>query len=156
MKEATLCYLIRGNQICLGMKKRGFGEGKYAGFGGKVEKDESIEASVKREGREEFGIDATGLEKVGEIVFDSMEDQGWEMMVHVYLCREWEGEPTESEEMRPQWFEQTQLPLSEMWPDNAVFIPIILSGKRIKAEFKIKKNGTSVSQRLQFTDQILA
>ena len=40
MKEATLCYVIRGNpasEVLLGYKKEGFGLGKYVGFGGKVE-----------------------------------------------------------------------------------------------------------------------
>ena len=35
-------FLVERDSILLGMKKRGFGVGKYNGFGGKVEKDESI------------------------------------------------------------------------------------------------------------------
>lgn len=33
-------------RVLLGMKKRGFGMGKYNGFGGKVEPGESIEAAA--------------------------------------------------------------------------------------------------------------
>ena len=36
------------NQILLGMKKRGFGSGKWNGFGGKVEPNETIEEAAKR------------------------------------------------------------------------------------------------------------
>ena len=37
-------YLLEDNdkQILLGLKKRGFGEGKWNGFGGKVQPGESI------------------------------------------------------------------------------------------------------------------
>lgn len=41
--EATLCLLRKDNQILLAKKKRGFGEGKYNGVGGKLEKNETPE-----------------------------------------------------------------------------------------------------------------
>lgn len=51
-KEYTLIFLRRyyeGNkQILLGMKKRGFGAGKWNGFGGKLEENESNEVGAKR------------------------------------------------------------------------------------------------------------
>ncbi|CAN0403706.1 unnamed protein product, partial [Ectocarpus sp. 8 AP-2014] len=46
------------NEILLGMKKRGFGEGKWNGFGGKVESGESVEEAAKRELMEEAGLTA--------------------------------------------------------------------------------------------------
>lgn len=39
----------QGDQVLLGEKKRGFGEGYYNGFGGKVEKMESVLEAAKRE-----------------------------------------------------------------------------------------------------------
>lgn len=41
MRLATLCYLLKDDQVLLAMKKRGFGEGKWNGPGGKVEKGET-------------------------------------------------------------------------------------------------------------------
>ena len=38
----------RFQRILLGMKKRGFGSGKWNGFGGKVEPNETIEDAAKR------------------------------------------------------------------------------------------------------------
>jgi hypothetical protein len=38
--------LSKNNQLLLGVKKRGFGEGWWNGFGGKVHKGESIEEAV--------------------------------------------------------------------------------------------------------------
>ncbi len=42
--------------VLLGMKKRGFGAGKWNGFGGKVEKGESNTQAAIRELEEESGI----------------------------------------------------------------------------------------------------
>ena len=41
MKLVTLLFLRRDGQILLAMKKRGFGEGKWNGVGGKVEPGET-------------------------------------------------------------------------------------------------------------------
>jgi len=51
-KLFTLCIVLKRNEILLGMKKRGFGKGKWNGFGGKVLRGETIEKAAKRELRE--------------------------------------------------------------------------------------------------------
>jgi len=47
-KVLTLAFVRRQGEILLGYKKRGFGAGKWNGFGGKVETGETIEAAAKR------------------------------------------------------------------------------------------------------------
>ena len=41
-KLLTLALVRQGEFILLGLKKKGFGEGKWNGFGGKVEHGETI------------------------------------------------------------------------------------------------------------------
>ena len=69
-KLLTLCLVSKGDEILLGMKKRGFGEGRWNGFGGKVEQGESVEEAARRELKEESGVVAEKLEKVGIIEFE--------------------------------------------------------------------------------------
>ena len=45
-KILTLVLILQDEKILLGMKKRGFGAGRWNGFGGKVREDESIESST--------------------------------------------------------------------------------------------------------------
>ena len=47
-KLLTLVFVFNGGKILLGMKKRGFGAGRWNGFGGKVDSTETIEAGAKR------------------------------------------------------------------------------------------------------------
>ena len=44
----TLAMVRRTNYLLLGLKKKGFGEGKWNGFGGKVEKDETVSEGAVR------------------------------------------------------------------------------------------------------------
>ena len=47
-KLYTLIYVLKDDVVLLGMKKRGFGVGRWNGFGGKVMDGEDIAAGAKR------------------------------------------------------------------------------------------------------------
>ena len=49
-KVLTLAFIRDGDQLLLGMKKRGFGAGKWNGFGGKVDPGETILQGAVRYG----------------------------------------------------------------------------------------------------------
>jgi 8-oxo-dGTP diphosphatase/2-hydroxy-dATP diphosphatase len=131
----TLCLIVRDGRILLGMKKRGFGAGRWNGFGGKVEEGESIEEGAKRETLEESGVAITEMEAVGIHEFEFARDRGNILEVHVYRVTAWEGEPHETEEMRPQWFTTDAIPYDAMWPDDIHWIPVFLAGKKFRTRF---------------------
>ena len=60
LRNATLVFLIKRidgeiKDICLAMKKRGFGVNRWNGVGGKVDdQNETIEEAAKRETKEEI------------------------------------------------------------------------------------------------------
>lgn len=84
------------------MKKRGFGAGRWNGFGGKVQEGESIEDAAKRETVEECSIAITGMEEVGVHEFEFEKNRGTILEVHVFRIVSFTGTPTETDEMRPQ------------------------------------------------------
>lgn len=47
-KIFSLVFVRNASQILLGMKKRGFGQGKWNGFGGKIEQGETIAEGAVR------------------------------------------------------------------------------------------------------------
>lgn len=97
-KPLTLVLLVtesgQGPQVLLGMKKRGFGEGKWNGFGGKVESGETIEQAAARELKEEANIRALHLEKQGLMEFEFQNDPTI-LEVHLFKATEFEGDVTE-------------------------------------------------------------
>lgn len=135
LRQATICLLVRNNEVLLAMKKRGFGEGKWNGVGGKPNKGEPIEKAAIRETREEIGVTPKDIQQVATLNFYSPHNPGWNQQVLVYKVSEWEGEPVETEEMSPKWFPKDQIPYESMWEDGIHWLPLVLDGKMIEADF---------------------
>lgn len=133
-KILTLCIIHQHPRVLLGMKKRGFGQGKWNGFGGKIKKGESVEQAVRRELQEEAGVDVDKIERVGIIDFEYKKNPGVDE-VHIFKGLNIKGEPQESEEMKPQWFHVDEIPFKEMWPDDKYWLPSFLVGKKFRGKF---------------------
>jgi 8-oxo-dGTP diphosphatase/2-hydroxy-dATP diphosphatase len=144
-KLLTLCIIHNDTHILLGMKKRGFGAGRWNGFGGKVIDGESIEEAVKRELKEEIGLIVTNLEKNGILDF-SFENNPKILEVHIFRALDFEGEPIESEEMQPQWFLKEKIPFELMWPGDKYWLPLFLEGKKLCGNFHFAADEKNILQ----------
>jgi 8-oxo-dGTP diphosphatase/2-hydroxy-dATP diphosphatase len=133
-KLLTLVIVHQENRVLLGMKKRGFGAGKWNGFGGKLHEGESLDAAAKRETLEEAMIEVTDLEKVGVLEFEFVGNSEI-LETHLYRATEFIGEPSETEEMRPQWFDADKIPFESMWADDPYWYDLFLAGKKFTAKF---------------------
>ncbi len=134
------------------MKKRGFGVGKWNGPGGKPDLGETLEEAAIRELKEEVGIKAKKdkLLKVALLHFYFPRDKvGWDQDVHVYLLKNWEGEAEESEEMKPEWFKEDNLPFDQMWRDDRYWMPEVFSGRKIEGYFIFGKEEKLVAQKVE-------
>lgn len=134
--ELTLLYLIRGEEVLLALKKRGFGVGKWNGVGGKVDHGETVEQAMVRECQEEIGVTPTKYQKVAELLYDEVHvDERKLMNLHIYFATNWDGTETESEEMRPQWFAIDNLPYNEMWSADQQWLSRALDGQKLRGKF---------------------
>jgi 8-oxo-dGTP diphosphatase len=140
--QATLTYLIDGEEVLLIEKKRGHGAGNFNGPGGKLEEDETPREAAKREFREETKIEVEGLEKVAELKFFFGGDP--DQHVHVFITRDYEGTAEETEEARPEWFPVDDMPYDDMWPDDEVWMPKMFSGEKFEAVFRFSEDGSSI------------
>lgn len=141
--DLTLVYLVKGEEILLAMKKRGFGEGMWNGIGGKVDKDESVESAMLRECQEEIEVSPKDYQKMGYLIFDEHHDNIRKLMhIHIYVCTKWQGEPTETEEMRPEWFSYQSMPYDLMWPADRLWLPTVLEGNKITGEFRLRADNS--------------
>lgn len=137
----TLLFLRKDNQILLAMKKRGFGAGRWNGVGGKLEAGETIEEALIRETEEEIGVTPTSFYPVAELDFIQDSDiEPWHMYVYAYIADSWNGEPKESEEMAPSWFDIQTIPYEDMWQDDKYWLPLVIEGKTVRGTFTFDLN----------------
>lgn len=155
MRDATLVFPVRGDpirEILLGYKKAGFAQGKFNGFGGKVEVGETIERAAVRELWEEVGVTVReqDLDRVARLTFYFPFMPDWDQVVHVFLTRTWEGEPVESQEMKPAWYPVRAIPFDRMWQDDSHWLPRVLAGQRVWGWFTFgADNETLTSARIE-------
>ena len=139
--EATLGFLVKDEFVWLSMKKRKIGAGCFNGYGGGTEKgDKNLVEALKREVKEECGVQISekGLAKMAIIDFHNTTSKGETFVakVHVFLIKNWSGEPQETSEMKaPTKFAMNNLPFEKMMPADKEWLPLVLEGKKIIAEY---------------------
>ena len=128
------------------MKKRGFGIGKWNGVGGKLHDDETIQQAAIRETGEEISvkINEEDLQNVATIDFFFENKKEFDQQVHIFFTEKWQGEPTESEEMKPQWYSYSELPFKNMWINDVHWLPKVIKGEKLKATFTFNQDGSQI------------
>lgn len=131
--HATLMFIVKDGRILLIEKKRGLGAGKINAPGGRLEPGETPLACAVREVQEEVGVTATGVRAVGELRFQFTD--GYGLHCHVFAADGCEGEAIETDEATPLWTPLDAIPYAEMWADDALWLPVMLSGRGFSGRF---------------------
>jgi mutator protein MutT len=148
--HTTLVFLLRGDELLLAMKKRGFGAGKWNGIGGKVDAGETLEQAMVRECQEEIGTTPLSYDKVALHTFYApYKGEPSQIFTHTYLCSEWQGTPVETEEMAPQWYKVTDIPYGQMWADDVLWLPKVLEGIKLETVFHLDEQDKLLSQDIR-------
>jgi 8-oxo-dGTP diphosphatase len=133
LQEATLLFVLRGNRVLLIHKKRGLGAGNINAVGGRLDPGETPLQAAIRETREELCIDPLNVTECGELAFQFVD--GLSIHCTVFRATGYTGVPTETGEARPLWVDRDAIPYHRMWADDALWVPLMLSGTRFKGRF---------------------
>ncbi len=79
-----------------------------------------------------------GLRLVAILYFyfaDVDPEKGWDQKCYVYEVGDWQGEPQESNEMAPRWWDANEIPYDEMWPADRHWIEPVLKGNLLTGYF---------------------
>jgi 8-oxo-dGTP diphosphatase len=151
-KRTCECLITRTGttgsvEILLGLKKRGFGQGRIVAPGGHLELGETVEQACVREVGEEVGlvVEQEDLRAAGGVLFLFPSRPEWDLNVALFRTQRFKGDPVESDELVPAWHPVEDLPWHGMWPDARLWLPRALSGETIEAEITIGPDGQSVT-----------
>lgn len=153
--KATLLYIVKEEKVLLGKKLRGFGKGNYNGIGGKVDFGETIEQGMIREVKEEICVEPVSYELVGKIVYNEfMDGEPVVFETFVYVATGYVGDIKDTDEMEPSWFDINRLPFDKMFGDDSYWLPQVLLGEKIVAEFDFDKDFNILNYNVKTVDVI--
>lgn len=151
LPQVCVVYLLRTDergvrQVLLGRKKAGLGEGNFVGLGGKLEPGESPTDAAVREVEEESGVRVhpSDLQPRGLLKYYFPHRESWSQQSHVFVCERWQLHPSESDELNPEWFDVSSIPLGEMWDDARFWLPGVLDGGTVQRSFTFGADLASV------------
>lgn len=100
--------------------------GKYNGLGGKLEPGEDVAAGMRREIREEAGIECTAMQLRGTISWPGFGRQGEDWFGFLFLVQAYEGEPlARNAEGDLEWVPVQALEGLPLWEGDRHFLPLV-------------------------------
>lgn len=156
-KPRTLVLLFNdNNQILLGKKKYWLGKGYWNGFGGKIEKGETIKQAAIRELQEESWVvlleKDLKLQAVLRFNWIANPDQNYDGIV--YTARYNWNDCIETDEMIPQWRDIDSIPYDQMWEDDKYRLPSLLVWKYVKFQANFSDDITMQDYEIRTEDAI--
>jgi 8-oxo-dGTP diphosphatase len=100
--------------------------GKYNGLGGKLDRNEDAASGMRREIREEAGIECGALELRGTINWPGFGKNGEDWLAFIYLIGEFQGTPLQrNPEGTLEWIEVARVLELPLWEGDRQFLPLV-------------------------------
>ena len=128
---ATLGYVLSpdGRRVLLIHRNKRAGDahlGKYNGLGGKLETGEDVVACLRREIREEAGIECELVRLCGTISWPGFGAQGEDWFGFIFRIDRYSGEPfIENSEGALEWVEVERITTLPLWEGDHYFLPLV-------------------------------
>ena len=100
--------------------------GKYNGLGGKLEADEDVVVGMRREIREEAGIECDELQLRGTISWPGFGNHGEDWFGFVFVVTRFSGTPLHGNaEGALEWVDIEKIPGLPLWEGDRHFLPLV-------------------------------
>lgn len=130
---ATLAYILSpdGQKVLLVHRNRRAEDphqGKYNGLGGKLDPDEDVVGCIRREVREESGLECEELILRGTISWPGFGKKGEDWFGFIFRVDRWTGQPfTENPEGSLEWIAVDQILALPLWEGDRYFLPLVFA-----------------------------
>ena len=127
MRNSTLCYITRGDEVLMlhrVKKKNDVNQDKWIGIGGGFEPEETPDECLLREAWEETGLTLTSWRCRGIVTF--LTNGPWEgEYMYLFTADGFTGELKECDEGDLQWVSREFLYSLPMWEGDKIFLDLL-------------------------------
>ena len=126
MKNTTLCYITRGNDVLLlhrTKKEKDINKDKWIGIGGKFEENESPDECLLREAKEETGLTLTNYRLRGIVTF--LSDQAEGEYMYLFTADGFAGELIDCDEGELRWVSREFMNQLPTWEGDRIFLDLL-------------------------------
>lgn len=103
--------------------------GKYNGLGGKLDAGEDVVAGMRREVREEAGIECAELHLAGTVSWPGFGKSGEDWFGFVFRVTRYTGAPLAANpEGTLEWVDVERVPALPLWEGDRHFLPLVFDG----------------------------
>jgi len=145
-ERGVLCFIFRGDEVLLILKKRGLGGGKINAPGGKIEPGELPLAAAIRETQEEVGLTPCDPQPLGELFFQFTD--AYSLHCVVFRAEGCEGTEIETDEAVPIWTSLEAVPYDAMWADDIDWLPLLIQKQPFRGYF-LFEGDTMLGHRIE-------
>ena len=128
---ATLGYVLSadGRQVLLIHRNRRSDDqhlGKYNGLGGKMDRNEEVASALRREIREEAGLECQRLVLRGTVSWPGFGKQGEDWFAFIFRIDAWSGTPLQqNHEGTLEWVPIDRILELPLWEGDRYFLPLV-------------------------------
>jgi 8-oxo-dGTP diphosphatase len=151
LKRTVLVFMFDRprNALLMIFKKRGQGAGKVNVPGGKLRAGESAMDAAARECMEETGLRPLDLREVGRLEFNFPESENWDNTCVVFSAESFDGILLpETEECTSRWVPLDQIPVTQMWDADRLWLPLLLAGKPFHRAYVFDRSDKVIEERV--------
>ncbi len=151
----SLCYIEKDNKYLMlhrTKKENDINKGKWLGIGGKFERDESPEQCLKREVKEETGLNVLSYDFRGIVTFNYNTDEP--LFMYLYTCKNFSGEVKDGycDEGELKWVEKPKVLDLNLWEGDKIFLKLLDKEKRFFYLTLDYEDDNLVNQKLEFKE----
>ena len=133
IRPITICLITHQDRMLVFEGHKDDGSVYYRPLGGGIEFGEKAVDAAVREVEEELCITPHAPEEMGILRFAFVD--GLHLHCTVFRSEDFDGDPTETREAKPEWFDLEAIPYERMWEDDIHWLPRMLGGEKFAGRF---------------------
>ncbi len=146
IKEIALCHAVKAGGILLLKSDKEPYMGRWSAPQGMINSGESPAKAAMRSIYQQTGILPTKVTFHGTIRLFLNNSNEYTYKIHVFSTRLFTGSLKSNVDGEAKWFDMSEVPYHDMWPDDKYWTSLVMQGKRFDADFFLDEHNEKVTK----------